>query len=66
MTRLVVVVPPETPDVYCELATALAGEPARVIVDRRRDERRHDEGTPRIERRRRERRGRWTPPGRSA
>ena len=59
MARLVVVIPPETPDVYRELESALAGEDARIIVDRRRDQRRRDVGMPREDRRRGDRRGRW-------
>ena len=55
--RFVVVVPPERPDVYEQLQEAMSGEDVRVIVDRRREDRRRLSATPRIDRRRAYRRG---------
>ena len=66
MARLVVVVPAESSDRRRELESALAGEDARVVVDRRRGQRRRAAGTPRVDRRGTDRRGRWAPSGRGS
>lgn len=57
LPRFVVVVPPERPEVYEQLQEAMLGEPVRVIVDRRHEERRHENTRPAIDRRRTYRRG---------
>jgi hypothetical protein len=56
-TRFVVVVPPERPDVYAQLAEAMAGENVCVVVDRRHGDRRNHWSEPRVDRRRTYRRG---------
>ena len=60
--RFVVVVPPDRPDVYEQLTHAMEGENVRVVIDRRRGERRERrvntvEHSPLVDRRRTYRRG---------
>ena len=57
LPRFVVVVPPERPEVYEQLQEAMSGEPVAVIVDRRHDDRRHQQFRPVVDRRRTYRRG---------
>jgi len=59
MTRFLVVVPPDQPEVYDELTQELSGEDVGVVVDRRRGQRRQRRIVARLaERRCTERRGR--------
>ena len=57
LPRFVLVVPPERPEVYEQLQEAMSGEPVSVIVDRRHEERRHEQLAPVVDRRRTYRRG---------
>ena len=57
LPRFVVVVPPERPEVYEQLQEAMSGEPVSVIVDRRHEDRRHEQVRPVVDRRRTYRRG---------
>ena len=57
LPRFVVVVPPERPEVYAQLQEAMSGEPVSVIVDRRHEDRRHQQQRPAVDRRRTYRRG---------
>ncbi len=57
LPRFVVVVPPERPEVYEQLQEAMSGEPVSVIVDRRHEDRRHQQFQPLVDRRRTYRRG---------